>query len=168
MSFTAITSGEIESGKPVRSDTQTKIKDNFDDHESRLQSLEGGASTTYPPLILRVNGPYSLYGALTSILKTTTNFPITITGVRLLIDTAGSAGITEIDVKYKRGGGSWTSILTTLPSVSYTAGNDALSSNGVVDVSESELEAGDIIRLDTTSVQTGGVGFLVRIDYART
>lgn len=168
MSFTAITTGEIESGKPVRNDTQEKVRTNFNDHESRLQSLEGGSATTYPPMIFRVGGPYGYYPAADGILKTTTNFPITITGVRILIDTAGSSGTTEIDVKYKRGGGAWTSILTTKPSVSYSAGNDALSSNGVVNPAEADLQAGDIIRLDTTSVQTNGIGFLVRIDFNRT
>ena len=56
MSYTAINSGEIESGKPVRADTQTKIKENFDDHESRILAVETGAATVYPPIILRVNG----------------------------------------------------------------------------------------------------------------
>lgn len=168
MSFTSITSGEIQSGKPVRSDTQTKIKDNFEDHESRLQSLEGGSATTYPPLIMRVNGFYGLYGATNALIKTTTNFPITITGVRVLIDQAGSSGTTEIDLKVKSGVGAFTSILLTKPSVNFSAGNDAISSNAVLDATKVDLLAGDIIQLDLTSVQTAGDGFLVRIDYNRT
>ncbi len=167
MSFSAITTGEIETGKPVAATTQTKIKENFDDHESRLQSIEGGADTTYPPLIFRVNGAYFAYGAADGILKTTTNFPILITGVRILVDQAGSAGTLEIDIKYSRAGGAYTSILTTRPTVAYTEGDDALSTDGIVDPSEAELQAGDIIRLDQTSFQTAGQGYLVRIDYSR-
>lgn len=168
MSYTTITTTEIESGKPVRSDTQNKVRDNFEDHEDRLQSLEGGSATTYPPLIMRVNGYYGYYAAQNSVLKTTTNFPITITGVRILIDQAGSAGTTEIDLKVSTGGGAFTSIMTTKPSVASAAGNDALSSNGVVNASLADLITSDIIRLDITSVQTNGIGFLVRIDYNRT
>jgi hypothetical protein len=168
MSFTTITSGEIASGEPVTSTLQTKIKDNFDDHESRIQDLEGGSATVYPPLIMRVNGPYGYYSAADGILKTTLNFPITVTGVRILVDVAGTSGTLEVDVEYKRGGGSWTTIMTTKPSVAYTAGNDALSSNGVVNASQADLQAGDILRLNIDSIQVAGNGFLVRIDYNRT
>lgn len=166
MAFTPIGSTEIESGKPVTTSTQGKIKDNFDDHEERISVIESGTATTYPPLIFRVSGNYSVAGAVDGVLKTTTNFPIQVTGVRLLIDTAGSGGTTEIDVKYKRGVAAYTSILTTKPSVASSSGNDALSSNGVVNPSHDTLQAGDIIRLDLTSVQTNGVGFTVRIDYS--
>lgn len=165
MSFVAIGSAETESGKPVTSTILGKVKENFDDHESRIQAIEGGAGVTYPPLIFRVNGPYSHSGAVDGVVKTTTNFPIEITGIRILIDTAGTSGTTEIDVKVKSGGGSFTSVLTTKPSLSYTSGNDALSSNGVVNPTYSTLSAGDILRLDLTSVQTDGRGFVVRIDY---
>ena len=38
MSFTTITSTEVEAGKPVKESLFTKVKDNFDDHESRITS----------------------------------------------------------------------------------------------------------------------------------
>ncbi len=167
MSFIAIAASEVLSGKPVSANTGTKIADNFDDHESRLQSLEGGATTTYPPLVFRVNGIYWTYGATDGLVKTTTNFPIIFTGVRILIDKAGSSGTTEVDIKYKRGVAAFTSMLNTKPSVLYSAGDDSISSNAVLDPSNSSLLAGDIIRLDITSVQTGGKGFTIRIDYNR-
>lgn len=167
MAFTTITTTEIEVGKPVTNTTADKIRQNFDDHEGRIGTLETGVGVSYPPLILRVNGPYHIAGATNGILKTTTNFPITITGIRLLIDTAGTSGTTEVDVKYKRGVAAYTTLLTTKPSVSYSTGSDALSTNGVL-IGSPSLLAGDIIRLDLTSVQTGGVGFTVRIDYTRT
>jgi hypothetical protein len=170
MSYTAITTGEIASGEPVKADTQTKIKDNFEDHESRIQTIETGAGTTYPPMTFRINGPYGLYSSgspFTDITRTTTNFNITITGVRVLIDTAGSSGTTEVDVLFKRGAGSWTSILTTKPSAGYASGNNYASTNGVVNATYADLLAGDLIRLDITSVQAGAAsGFTVRIDYA--
>jgi hypothetical protein len=117
---------------------------------------------------MRVNGYYSDIVSLDNVLKTTANFPLTILGVYLLIDKAGSGGTTEIDVKRKRGGGAWTSILSTKPSVASAAGDDAISSNGVPNPLYTDIDAGDILRLDLTSSQTSGKGFLVRIDYQRT
>jgi hypothetical protein len=168
MAFTTLTSEEIASGKPVANTLTQKIKDNFDNHEERIVDLESGTNTVYPPLIFRCNGYYGGYTTLDAFLKTTINFNITITGIRLLIDTAGSAGTTEVDVKYKRGGGSYTSVLSTKPSVGYASGNDALSTNAVLDSGEVDLQAGDILALYLTSVQTDGKSFLVRIDYNKT
>lgn len=163
MSYTAITSGEIATGQPVASTTQTKIKDNFADHESRLQTVEA-ANSAFPPIIFRVNGPYFV---LSSALKTTANFSFDITGVRILIDQAGSAGSTEIDIQRKRGGGSYESIFTALPVVSYVDGNDELSAAGTLNPTKVDIQAGDILRMDITSAQTDAVSFLVRVDYNR-
>lgn len=166
MSFVPINSSEISPGKPVASTTQTKIKENFDDHEARLQAAEVGSSS-YPPIVLRVNGFYSYATQLTGVIKTTTNFALAILGVRILVDKAGTAGTLEIDIKRKRGAGAWESVLTTKPTIGYAAGDDALSVAGVLDPTKVNILAGDILRLDITSVQTGGKGFLVRVDFNR-
>lgn len=167
MAYTAVTTNEIATGKPTTNDTFTKIKDNFDNHETRIEDLEGGSSISYPPIILRVNGYYGMPGAKTGILKTVANFNLTVTGVRIYIDTAGSAGTTTCDIKVSHSGGAYTSILTTLPSVVYSAGNDGVSTNAVLDAAHVAISAGDIIRLDTTTVQTNGYSFMVRIDYTK-
>jgi hypothetical protein len=164
MAYVPINASEIATGEPVSNTTQTKIKDDLTNHETRILSLEGGTNTIYPPIILRVNGTYN--GCVyENMLKTTLNFNIVITGIRLLIDTAGTSGTTEVNLKYKRGVGSWVNILTTNPSVLFSAGNDALSSNSVLNTSNVNLQAGDIIRLDMISAQNGARGFLVRIDF---
>ena len=167
MGFVALTATEIETGKPVANTTWTKTKDNFDNLDARATALEGGATTVYPPIIFRVNGNYS--GCVyENILKTTLNFNITITGIRILIDSCGFSGTTEITMKWKRAAGAWTSLLTTNPSVAYTAGSDALSTNAVLNSSNVNLLAGDILRLDMVSTQAKGRGFLVRVDYNKT
>lgn len=163
MSFVVINTSEIASGEPVTATTLGKIKDNFDDHEERIEDLELATSTTIP-INWRVNGYYC---AVTDVLKVTANGAMTITGIRILSDIAGSAGTLEIDVLKKRGGGAFTSVLSTLPSLGFATGNDALSSNGAVDVTQAGLIAGDILRLDITSIQTDGRGFTVRVDYDR-
>jgi hypothetical protein len=161
MPFSALTSGEIATAEPVASTMLTKVKDNFDDHEDRIQTLESTFQTNLP-IILRVNG---LYIVQNGVIKTTANSNITIDGVRILIDGAGTAGSTEIDIKRKRGGGAFTSIFTVKPTISYTAGNDALSTAGTLDPTMVDIEAGDILKLDITAAQTHGVNFLVRIDW---
>lgn len=166
MAFSAITSGEITSGKPVAATTQTKIKDNFDDHEARIESLESSISN-FLPIILSVNGYYFV---ATNVLKTTANSSLTITGGRILINTAGSSGTTQVDILRSRAsvsGGAYLSIFSTKPSVASSAGNDALSSNGVLDLTKVDIIAGDILRLDITSAQVNAVGFEVRLDYTR-
>lgn len=164
MSFTALTTGEVTSGKPVATTTQSKIKANFDDHEARLEAIEANSSAGDPPITFRIGG---YYNTGTGILKTTTNMSLVITGVRILVDTAGASGTVQIDIKKKRGAGAYTSIFTTLPSVVYSAGNDSISTNAVLDSGQSDFIAGDILRLDIVSGQTGGSGFLIRIDFIR-
>lgn len=168
-----ITEAEIATGEPVQSKTLTKVRENFDEVDNRVTNLEGGGNTVYPPIILSVNGTYgepgdfdvALHG--TGVLKTTLNFPIIITGVRLLIDKAGVSGTTEIDLKYKRGIGAYQSIFTTRPSVGYGEGDDSISTNAEVNSSYSTLQAGDILRLDVTAVQKRAVTLTVRIDYVK-
>lgn len=171
MAFTPISTSEIATGQPVSNETATKIKGNFDSLDSRMTSLEGGGSTVYPPIIMRVNGTYGESGDLVipanGILKTTLNFNLLITGVRLIIDNAGISGTTEIDLKYKRGVGSYTSIFTTKPSVGFGSGDDATSTNAILNLSQVNLQAGDILRMDITSVQARAVGMMVRIDYIK-
>jgi len=166
MTYTPITAPEIATGEPVKQTVQAKIKDNFESHEARITSLEGGGNTVYTPIIFRINGEYSNLIA-PQILKTTLNFNLTITGVRLLIDTAGTSGTTQIDIKYKRGG-AYTTILSTKPSVSYSSGNDSISNNAVLDLSQVNLLAGDILAMDIVSTQLNAKNFLVRIDFNKT
>lgn len=167
MSYTPITSTEIETGAPVSNTTQTKIKDNLDSLEERVSVVENGGAVIYPPIIFRVNGLYeSAVGQ--RIVKTTANFNLAITGVRLIIDTAGTSGTTEVNLLYKRGAGAYTSVLTTRPSVAFGAGNDAVSSNTVLNPGEVNIQTGDILAIDLTSVQTNGRSFMVRVDYNKT
>lgn len=166
MAYSAITTSEIATGQPVANTTQTKIKDNFADHETRILALEGGSSVAYPPIIMGVQGYYGDQGPADSWEKFIPNFALTITGIRLYIDQAGTAGSTEIDVQVKRSG-SYSSCFTTRPSVAFGAGNDAVSTNQVLDPTKVSVQAGEIIRLDTTAVQTNGHTFYVRIDYTK-
>lgn len=172
MTYVPLTTAEIATGQPVSNETATKIKNNFDSLDSRTTTLEGGGNTVYPPLIFRVNGLYGESGDLAipaaNLLKTTLNFNLTVTGCRILIDEAGISGVTEIDLKYKRGAGAYTSIFTTKPSVDYSAGNDSTSTNAVLNGSEVNLQAGDILALSITDAQKRAKNLIVRLDFIKT
>ncbi|RTL05226.1 hypothetical protein EKK58_08745 [Candidatus Dependentiae bacterium] len=157
MAYDPILNTEIEAGDPVTQDLWTKAQENLDDHESRIISLEGGSSVAYHPFEWHVHGPYGGWAPFTNsdsgcgIIRLT--FNITVLGGRVLIHQAGSSGSTEIDILYKRGGGAWTSIFSTKPSVAFGAGDYAASSNAVI--STTALLAGDLIRMDITTAQGG-------------
>lgn len=172
MSFQPLTTAEIATGEPVSNETATKIKDNFDFLNERVDDIENSNSTVYPAIVLELKGAYGEPGDYVipaiGAIKTTQNFNITVTGVRLIVDKAGVSGTTEIDIKYKRGAGAYTSILNTKPSVAFSEGDDATSNNAVLNPAQVNLRAGDIIRLDVTNAQARASNLLVRIDYVKT
>ena len=168
MPFTSLNSTEIAAGKPVTNELMSKIKDNFDNHESRITDIENGQAVDYPPIILRVNGSYSdlSTGEKVGVLKTTINFGMEVTGIRIIVDKAGTSGTLSVDV-LKLSGGSFVSLLTSQPTVASSSGNDASSTNAILDTTKTVLSAGDILKLDITSVQADGYSFMVRIDYEK-
>jgi len=70
MSFTAITSTEIEAGKPVKESLFTKVKDNFDDHESRITANAVSLENKYGSSFFNLGASYSVASdALTITIK---------------------------------------------------------------------------------------------------
>ena len=165
MAFTALTTTELATGQPVSTVTQNKIRTNFDDHETRIEFLEAGNTTDFPCITMACLGNYYVYGTRAGVCQVAVNFSLNITGVRLYINGAGSSGTTSIDILKKSGAGAWTSVLTTQPSVAYSAGNDSISTNGVINAAQQLVLAGDRLRLDLTGSQYAGNSFYVRIDY---
>ncbi len=159
MVYADITSGQIAAGEANKQELWTKVKDNFINHEARLVSVEGGVTTAFLDWDWNVSGNYGPYGVRTQVLLQRLNLNVTVSAGRLFIHTAGSAGTSEIDFQFKRGGGAWTSLFSTKPSVAYTAGDYAVSSNGVLNPSYVDLLSGDLVRMNITAVQTNGTGF---------
>jgi hypothetical protein len=161
MAFVAITSGQIAAGEPTAQDLFTKTKDNFDDHESRITTLET-ASNLYRPIEFNIVGPYSLAIIKDGLLHDLLRFDITVLNVVLFIHTAGSSAFTTVDVEYKRGVGAWTSILSTPVSASYSSGNFFTVAGTLTTTA---LLTNDLLRLNVDGVQVGGDGFTVLIEY---
>jgi hypothetical protein len=154
MSFTVLPTSIIESGDPITEELwDTYVKDNFDNHESRIVGLEGGSNVVYPPYFWNVTGPYERSVPLVNCGIIRLNFNLTVLAGRLLIGTAGTSGTTQIDFLYKRGANPFTTIFSTKPSVSFASGDYFVSTNGIINFPT--LLAGDIIRMDITTTQAG-------------
>lgn len=162
MSFEPYNSSEIAAGQPTKQELFLKLKENFDDHEERIQAA-GAASGSKPPIEFGVFGLLNPPMAVTGILTTRIPYNISLLACRLLVVTAGSAGTLEIDIEYKRGAGAWTSILNAPISSTYTDGDYFLVTG---DLSISSLVTGDLLRLNINGIQTSMEDFLVFIENA--
>lgn len=160
MPFTALTDEQIATGEPTSQPLFQRIKDDFDDHESRLADLEAGSASSTPLA-------FEVFGKLDSshvddevvIMRVAQN--MTLTGCRLLVGTAGSSGTLQVDIKYKRAAGAWTTILSAAMSSAYTEGDYDVVSGALA---VTDIQAGDLLRLDLQSVQTDMVNFGVYIE----
>jgi hypothetical protein len=112
-----------------------------------------------------INGKYNLllipFDAIDGIFVLPDN--ALITNAMMFVRQAGSGGSTQLDIKYATApGGAWTSIFSTPPAITNSAGNYAWCYTGsafanttapVLDVTE--LEAGWALRCDILAAQTG-------------
>ena len=149
MSFVVINSSEIEAGDPVTQELFAKVKDSFDNHETRIQTVEAATLSAFP-IKFEVISAYAS-PATTGIIYERIFHNITLTSGKIFVVDAGVSGTTEIDIKYKRGVGAFTSIFSVVPSVAFGLGDNYLSTNGVL--STAEILSGDILRLDITTGQ---------------
>lgn len=163
MAFSAFNTTEISSGKANKSDLWTKVKDDFDDHESRITALASTGLTT-DPIQFSMIGLQEYIGTGTGKGYLRIPFAILVTSAKIFVPAAGSSGTLQIDVqKSAAGGGSFATIFSTQPSVTQASGNYSVSSNAVL--STTSFVAGDIFRYDVTSYQTGCIEAHLYITY---
>ena len=157
MAFVSIDSAFLDVGDALKKEIFDLIKANEDDLDSRLTGVEGGASK-----IIVFNGEIlnaSSAGSATGMLfeRVTTNF--TITDAKLWIYTKGSlTGTLEVDVR-KSSSADFTSdssIFSTLPEIDFSTASDYDESANAV-INAGSFTAGQYIRIDITSLPTGGV-----------
>lgn len=164
MAFVTLSSAAIATGQPVTADLMLKTKNNFDDHDLRITALENGLDNPRP-LFFDVKGSYFLYGGLTGIAYQRIWANLTLTAAQLFVPAAGTAGTLDVDILYKRGSGSWTTIFSARPTHAFGAGDLALST-GTLAVTA--LQAGDVLRLDTIGVETNNLEFQVYLPFTVT
>lgn len=161
MAFVTINSADIVAGEPTKQELFSTIKDDLDDLDSRLTTVEG-STNLYRPIQFDVLGLYGDGIVQDGLMFDLVRFDITILNVVLFIHDAGSSGSTTIDVEYKRGVGAFTSVLTSPLSVAAASGDYA---TGTGTLGTTSLLTGDILRLNVDAVQVLGQGFSVLIEF---
>ena len=159
MAFATIPASSIEVGDPITKDLFDLVKDNLDDHETRVLALESGQSRI--ELINCIFGNAVSASSFTGIFDVNAPQGLVITDCYVQIYEKGSlAGFLEIDVKVNSTPDDvgMTSIFSTLPKITYASASDYdKSTNQVFNTLQTTVAEGDNIRLDITQLPTGGV-----------
>lgn len=166
MAFTSISSTLINVGKAVKREIFTLIKDNFDDHESRLGNLEvGAAKIKVFDGVVKPASSFAHIGVAYYVAKG----PFLINETFIQLFTKESLGGTlEIDILKSTtdtNDSSFTSIFSTKPSLVFASVSDyAVSTNQVLNIN-AQVQEGDILRFDITQMPSGGTltRFLISI-----
>lgn len=165
MAFSALTTAQIAASEPVKQELWTKVKDNFDDHETRVTTLEGSLQV-FAPIEWRVFGAHWKTGSDTGLAFERITESITLTSGTLYIIDDGTSGTLTVDVqKSSSGGGSFSTIFSTKPTLAQGGGNHG-TNNGVL--STTVLVSGDILRLDVSAYQVGNIEFYVQLEFTAT
>ena len=154
MAFTTIPTGWLDIGDPCKKELFDQIKDNEDDLDSRLTDVESSL-TNETPIQFQVQGPYWFESTTITDAAGVIRVPfnITLTGSRLIIEDDGSSGTLTTDVKVSTNGGStWATIFSSIPSIAQGSG-DYTEDTGTL--STTDIDAGDLLRLDITAAMTG-------------
>lgn len=159
MAFTVINSSEIAAGEPTKQELFGKIKDNFDDHESRIGDTEAFTTATVP-FIFEVVGQGRVVNGTTYIRVP---FSITLTGIKLFVFKAGTSGTLTVDVQRKVGVGAFATVLSSAVSSAYTDGDLFVQADSGLAITS--IPAGAFLRLDISSIQIGAEGFQVIVEY---
>lgn len=160
MAFTVITSAEIAAGEPTKQDLFQTIKEDLDDHETRITATESFTVNTVP-FKFDVQGPGQVSDGVSYIRIP---YNITVTGVKLFVWKAGTSGTLTVDVERKVGAGSWSSILTTPVSAVYTSGDVFVQADSGLAITS--IVAGGFLRLNIDAIQSGAQGFSVIVEYS--
>ncbi len=162
MAFVAITSAEIATGEPTSTLTATKIKDNFDDHETRISGNESSVGT-FAPIRFLVNGDSFRLGSLDGLVHERVNFDLTLSAARIVLLELGPApgGTITVDCEFKRGVSAFATIFSSLPSTSTTTQFTVRSGT----LSTTSLLAGDILRVNLDSAMSDLFSWVLELDY---
>ncbi len=90
-------------------------------------------------------------------------FDITVTGVKLTVLEAGTAGTLEVDVLSNQGG-SFSTVLSG-GNLTRAFGDGDLSSVSAAGIATADIDTGKFFRLDVKAVQTGMRNAVVQITY---
>lgn len=154
MAFVSISAALLQVGKAIKAEWLNIWKINFDDLDSRQTALESVTQRVviFDNLIIGL-GQYPGASNLEQFASYRCPLDLNIISFEITQLEAGSAGTLEMDLKTGVSHASLSSIMTTKPSLSFSAGDNATSVNQVFAVTA--VSEGDYITLDVTQIQTG-------------
>jgi len=160
MAYSSISSTLIQVGKAIKKELWDKVKDNFDDIQSRLNSVET-IQKKIPVIKFDFRNSATLTSA-TGVYYWESDDDFTLTEAYLRIYEKGSlTGFLEVDIKKSTtdlNGTSFFTVFTTKPKITLASASDYdASTNQTFDPGQISVAKGDFIRLDITQYPTSGV-----------
>lgn len=159
MAFSSLSNTLIEVGRAIKREIFTTLKDNQDDLNGRMTTLEGGANKVQIWGGIVTNA--SSASTLTGLAYWPAPATFTILEVKIGIFEKGSlSGTLEIDIlkSVDRDPLNFVSVMTTKPSIPFVSASDYDdSTNAVIDVTKQNITQGDWLRFDVTSLPSSGI-----------
>lgn len=124
----------------------------------------GNSSSATVPVSFALWGALQAGEALDVMQVVPTN--AVIQRVTVVLEESGSAGSTVIDIQTKASGGAWTSRYATtndMPTIPYTAGDEAVVDSPGTDMTDAAMSAGTLIKAVCESVATGAANGRVTV-----
>ena len=150
----------IQVGKSLKREIfKTYIKDNLDDHETRLQSLEAQAASQVVFDFPITNATSA--NSFTGLTAWRSPYNFTLTDCKVSIFEKGIlTGTLEVNVRKSSStdDSAAVSVFSTRPSITYADASDFdESNNAVLDPNNQDVSTGDYLFLDASELPTNGV-----------
>lgn len=166
MAYSAFTSVEIEVGKSTKKELFQKVKDNFDDHESRIAAVEQTAIQQI--MNCKVIGDIENYSS-SQILQRSPVWRAPFDGsiisfVATLLTVSTSGTLSFQLYKSIDNGVNWTPLLSSATTLTGTTVGSQNGSVTFVNAESQLFDQGDLLRVDITTVQVGQGDFQFSMD----
>jgi hypothetical protein len=160
MAFSTIISTTIQVGKAIKKELFDLIKGNFDDHETRINSLETGAAVKniFEFLVFNASSASTLTGLY--YYEAIQDFTLTDGFIRIF-ETGALTGTLEVDIEVSTtdlDDTSFSSVFTTAPEIDFATASDYdASTNQVFNPTKVDIVKGNFLRINVLSMPTNGV-----------
>lgn len=153
MAFTTIPSALIQVGKAIKKSLWQYTKDNFDDLDARVAAIE--VTSSLVEIIDETFYSATTAASLTGLYFYRAKQATRITKVQIQIFDKGviSSGSLTVDLKKSATlGGTFSTILTTLPTVDFAVDPSFTSDDATINNALNDLVVNDFIRVDVTAL----------------
>lgn len=150
-------------GDAIKIDDWSTIKDNFDDHESRITAVEGQAAKIIAFDFDVLLGSSAASLTAISYYKAIQSFTVTTVEIQIFEKGSITSGNLTIDVKKNDSPDDtgMVSIMSTLPTIDFSTASDYETASGILSPTEQDISVDDFLRLDVTSLPVGLGAFRV-------